>query len=227
MEDIQWKHRAHYPHPPALFNSPAAYSALFILVTLHDSKGGSFYFMIFLKSPRAEFLKKTFFFCLSHGLSPQPIPPGPYATPQNYGAPFTPAPPSALHMGGANYSQMPPGSFISGQCLRRRWHCSSCKAPKCVLNMTVRKKKKSFVSRKCSLWTYERQTGELLSDNRTSRGIRASVIIAQKKKLVWSVWHLASWWLLLRFMLLCGGVVAVSVQLCLWLRNWFLSQHVI
>lgn len=46
----------------------------------------------------------------------QPIPPGPYATPQNYGAPFTPAPPSALHLGGANYSQMPPGSFISGQC---------------------------------------------------------------------------------------------------------------
>ncbi|XP_032439519.1 chromodomain-helicase-DNA-binding protein 3 isoform X2 [Xiphophorus hellerii] len=42
-----------------------------------------------------------------------PIPPGPYATPQNYGAPFTPAPPSALHIGGANYSQMPPGSFIS------------------------------------------------------------------------------------------------------------------
>ncbi|KAM8747507.1 chromodomain-helicase-DNA-binding protein 3 isoform 1-T1 [Acanthopagrus schlegelii] len=45
--------------------------------------------------------------------TPPPIPPGPYATPQNYGAPFTPAPPSALHMGGANYSQMPPGSFIS------------------------------------------------------------------------------------------------------------------
>uniref|UniRef100_A0A3Q3IP18 CHD C-terminal 2 domain-containing protein n=1 Tax=Monopterus albus TaxID=43700 RepID=A0A3Q3IP18_MONAL len=44
---------------------------------------------------------------------PPPIPPGPYTTPQNYGAPFTPAPPSALHMGGANYSQMPPGSFIS------------------------------------------------------------------------------------------------------------------
>uniref|UniRef100_A0A669B657 Chromodomain helicase DNA binding protein 3 n=1 Tax=Oreochromis niloticus TaxID=8128 RepID=A0A669B657_ORENI len=53
-------------------------------------------------------------------LSRLPIPPGPYATPQNYGAPFTPAPPSALHMGGANYSQMPPGSFISGQCLRLR-----------------------------------------------------------------------------------------------------------
>uniref|UniRef100_H3D637 Chromodomain helicase DNA binding protein 3 n=1 Tax=Tetraodon nigroviridis TaxID=99883 RepID=H3D637_TETNG len=45
--------------------------------------------------------------------TPSPIPPGPYATPQNYGAPFTPAPPGALHMGGANYSQMPPGSFIS------------------------------------------------------------------------------------------------------------------
>ncbi|XP_034020722.1 LOW QUALITY PROTEIN: chromodomain-helicase-DNA-binding protein 3 [Thalassophryne amazonica] len=45
--------------------------------------------------------------------TPPPIPPGPYATPQNYGAPFTPAPPSILHMGGANYSQMPPGSFIS------------------------------------------------------------------------------------------------------------------
>uniref|UniRef100_A0A8D3DYK8 Chromodomain helicase DNA binding protein 3 n=1 Tax=Scophthalmus maximus TaxID=52904 RepID=A0A8D3DYK8_SCOMX len=53
-------------------------------------------------------------------LSRLPILPGPYATPQNYGAPFTPAPPSALHMGGANYSQMPPGSFISGQCLERR-----------------------------------------------------------------------------------------------------------
>ncbi|XP_049923604.1 chromodomain-helicase-DNA-binding protein 3 isoform X1 [Epinephelus moara] len=45
--------------------------------------------------------------------TPPPIPPGPYATPHNYGAPFTPAPPSALLMGGANYSQMPPGSFIS------------------------------------------------------------------------------------------------------------------
>ncbi|XP_063757064.1 chromodomain-helicase-DNA-binding protein 3 isoform X1 [Eleginops maclovinus] len=44
---------------------------------------------------------------------PPPIPPGPYATPHNYGAPFTPAPPSALLMGGANYSQMPPGSFLS------------------------------------------------------------------------------------------------------------------
>ncbi|CAG5929168.1 unnamed protein product, partial [Menidia menidia] len=32
---------------------------------------------------------------------------------RNYGAPFSPAPPGALHMGGANYSQMPPGSFIS------------------------------------------------------------------------------------------------------------------
>lgn len=54
---------------------------------------------------------------LQNNVSPsvQPIPPGPYTTPQNYGAPFTPAPPSALHMGGANYSQMPPGSFISGQ----------------------------------------------------------------------------------------------------------------
>lgn len=42
-----------------------------------------------------------------------PIPVGPYATPHNYGGPFTPAPPGALHIGGANYSQMPPGSFIS------------------------------------------------------------------------------------------------------------------
>uniref|UniRef100_A0A6Q2XZJ2 Uncharacterized protein n=1 Tax=Esox lucius TaxID=8010 RepID=A0A6Q2XZJ2_ESOLU len=44
---------------------------------------------------------------------PPTIPPGPYATPQNFGAPFTPAPPGVLPMGGANYSQMPPGSFIS------------------------------------------------------------------------------------------------------------------
>lgn len=54
-----------------------------------------------------------------HGfLSCQPIPPGPYATPQNYGPPFTPAPP-AMALAAANYSQMPPGSFISGE------HCCS------------------------------------------------------------------------------------------------------
>ncbi|XP_056298167.1 chromodomain-helicase-DNA-binding protein 3 isoform X1 [Pseudoliparis swirei] len=45
--------------------------------------------------------------------TPPPIPSGPYATPHNYGAPFTPAPPSALLMGGANYGHMSPGSFIS------------------------------------------------------------------------------------------------------------------
>ncbi|XP_062850271.1 chromodomain-helicase-DNA-binding protein 3 isoform X1 [Trichomycterus rosablanca] len=44
--------------------------------------------------------------------TPPPIPPGPYATPQNYGPPFTPAPP-AMALATANYSQMPPGSFIS------------------------------------------------------------------------------------------------------------------
>ncbi|MCI4377370.1 hypothetical protein PGIGA_G00202880 [Pangasianodon gigas] len=44
--------------------------------------------------------------------TPPPIPPGPYATPQNYGPPFTPAPP-AMALAAANYSQMPPGSFIS------------------------------------------------------------------------------------------------------------------
>ncbi|CAL8241609.1 unnamed protein product [Merluccius merluccius] len=49
--------------------------------------------------------------------APPPIPPGPYATPHNYGAPFAPGPPSSLHMAGANYSQMPPGSFISGKCV--------------------------------------------------------------------------------------------------------------
>ncbi|CAB1351653.1 unnamed protein product [Coregonus sp. 'balchen'] len=41
------------------------------------------------------------------------IPPGPYATPQNFGPTFTPVPPGVLPMGGANYSQMPPGSFVS------------------------------------------------------------------------------------------------------------------
>ncbi|XP_062372210.1 chromodomain-helicase-DNA-binding protein 3 isoform X1 [Sardina pilchardus] len=45
--------------------------------------------------------------------TPPPIPPGPYATPQNYGAPFTPAPPGGMALAGANYTQMPPGSFIS------------------------------------------------------------------------------------------------------------------
>uniref|UniRef100_A0A3B4CQA4 DNA helicase n=1 Tax=Pygocentrus nattereri TaxID=42514 RepID=A0A3B4CQA4_PYGNA len=47
--------------------------------------------------------------------TPPPIPPGPYATPQNYGPPFTPAPPGGMTLAGANYSQMPPGSFISVQ----------------------------------------------------------------------------------------------------------------
>ncbi|XP_064184930.1 chromodomain-helicase-DNA-binding protein 3 isoform X2 [Anguilla rostrata] len=56
--------------------------------------------------------------------TPPPIPPGPYATPQNFGAPFTPAPTGTLHLGGANYSQMPPGSFISeaGSCLKTKEH---------------------------------------------------------------------------------------------------------
>uniref|UniRef100_A0A8C1KIR6 Chromodomain helicase DNA binding protein 3 n=1 Tax=Cyprinus carpio TaxID=7962 RepID=A0A8C1KIR6_CYPCA len=45
--------------------------------------------------------------------TPPPIPPGPYATPQNYGPPFTPAPSAALTLAGANYNQMPPGAFIS------------------------------------------------------------------------------------------------------------------
>ncbi|XP_061093053.1 chromodomain-helicase-DNA-binding protein 3 isoform X3 [Conger conger] len=56
--------------------------------------------------------------------TPPPIPPGPYATPQNFGAPFTPAPTGALLLGGANYSQMPPGSFISeaGSCLKTKEH---------------------------------------------------------------------------------------------------------
>ncbi|XP_061106034.1 chromodomain-helicase-DNA-binding protein 3-like [Conger conger] len=45
--------------------------------------------------------------------APPPIPLGPYATPHNFGAPFTPAPPGAMSLGGTNYSHMPPGSFIS------------------------------------------------------------------------------------------------------------------
>uniref|UniRef100_A0A672TAQ3 Chromodomain helicase DNA binding protein 3 n=1 Tax=Sinocyclocheilus grahami TaxID=75366 RepID=A0A672TAQ3_SINGR len=51
----------------------------------------------------------------SSGTSAPPIPPGPYATPQNYGPPFTPAPSAALTLAGSNYSQMPHGAFISGQ----------------------------------------------------------------------------------------------------------------
>ncbi|XP_046707759.1 chromodomain-helicase-DNA-binding protein 3 isoform X1 [Silurus meridionalis] len=55
--------------------------------------------------------------------TPPPIPPGPYATPQNYGPPFTPAPP-AMALAVANYSQMPPGSFISEAplCLKTKEH---------------------------------------------------------------------------------------------------------
>ncbi|XP_009301392.1 chromodomain-helicase-DNA-binding protein 3 isoform X1 [Danio rerio] len=56
--------------------------------------------------------------------TPPPIPPGPYATPQNFGPPFTPAPSAALALAGANYSQMPPGSFISEapSCLKTKEH---------------------------------------------------------------------------------------------------------
>ncbi|XP_064207642.1 chromodomain-helicase-DNA-binding protein 3-like isoform X1 [Anguilla rostrata] len=55
---------------------------------------------------------------------PPPIPLGPYATPHNFGAPFTPAPPGAMSLGGTNYSHMPPGSFISeaGTFLKTKEH---------------------------------------------------------------------------------------------------------
>uniref|UniRef100_A0A8B9ZZZ9 Chromodomain helicase DNA binding protein 3 n=1 Tax=Anas zonorhyncha TaxID=75864 RepID=A0A8B9ZZZ9_9AVES len=46
---------------------------------------------------------------------PQTFPPGPYATPQSYGGTFGTPPAGALPPGGANYSQMPPGSFITGE----------------------------------------------------------------------------------------------------------------
>lgn len=45
----------------------------------------------------------------------QVFPPGPYATPPGYGAAFSSAPVGALAAAGANYSQMPAGSFITGQ----------------------------------------------------------------------------------------------------------------
>lgn len=45
----------------------------------------------------------------------QAFPPGPYATPPGYGAAFSAAPVGALAVAGANYSQMPAGSFITGQ----------------------------------------------------------------------------------------------------------------
>uniref|UniRef100_A0A671NHS4 Chromodomain-helicase-DNA-binding protein 3-like n=1 Tax=Sinocyclocheilus anshuiensis TaxID=1608454 RepID=A0A671NHS4_9TELE len=56
--------------------------------------------------------------------TPPPIPPGPYATPQNYGPPFTPAPSMALTLAGASYSQMSPGAFISEAppCLKTKEH---------------------------------------------------------------------------------------------------------
>ncbi|GAB0201163.1 chromodomain-helicase-DNA-binding protein 3-like [Grus japonensis] len=44
---------------------------------------------------------------------PPTFPPGPYATPQSYGGTFGTPPAGALPPGGANYSQMPPGSFIT------------------------------------------------------------------------------------------------------------------
>uniref|UniRef100_A0A8C3P2P6 Uncharacterized protein n=1 Tax=Chrysemys picta bellii TaxID=8478 RepID=A0A8C3P2P6_CHRPI len=40
------------------------------------------------------------------------FPPGPYATPQSFGGSFSAG---ALPTGGANYSHMPAGSFITGQ----------------------------------------------------------------------------------------------------------------
>ncbi|XP_059574600.1 chromodomain-helicase-DNA-binding protein 3 isoform X3 [Alligator mississippiensis] len=52
----------------------------------------------------------------SKGTESQPtpaFPPGPYATPPSYGGSFGAAPPGVLPTGGANYSQMPAGSFIT------------------------------------------------------------------------------------------------------------------
>ncbi|XP_058876849.1 chromodomain-helicase-DNA-binding protein 3 isoform X1 [Acipenser ruthenus] len=49
----------------------------------------------------------------SEAQSSTPIPPGPYATPPNFGPAFSPAPSGTVTTGGANYSQMAPGSFIS------------------------------------------------------------------------------------------------------------------
>ncbi|XP_039552588.1 chromodomain-helicase-DNA-binding protein 3-like, partial [Passer montanus] len=47
---------------------------------------------------------------------PPSFPPGPYATPPSFGGSFGTPPGGALpHPGGANYSQMPPGSFIAGE----------------------------------------------------------------------------------------------------------------
>lgn len=53
---------------------------------------------------------------LTSACSPfQAFPPGPYATPPGYGAAFSAAPVGALAAAGANYSQMPAGSFITGE----------------------------------------------------------------------------------------------------------------
>lgn len=52
----------------------------------------------------------------SKGAEPHPtpaFPPGPYATPPGYGVAFSAAPVGALAAAGANYSQMPAGSFIT------------------------------------------------------------------------------------------------------------------
>ncbi|XP_028654175.1 chromodomain-helicase-DNA-binding protein 3 isoform X1 [Erpetoichthys calabaricus] len=45
--------------------------------------------------------------------APPPIPPGPYATPPNFGASFNTTSSGTLSAGSGNYTQMPTGSFVS------------------------------------------------------------------------------------------------------------------
>uniref|UniRef100_A0A674C229 Chromodomain helicase DNA binding protein 3 n=1 Tax=Salmo trutta TaxID=8032 RepID=A0A674C229_SALTR len=86
--------------------------------------------------------------------TPPTIPPGPYATPQNFGPAFTPVPPGVLPMGGANYSQMPPGSFVSGQwlhCARFIFNSDGLCKPCCLPVRTFGNK---FSHLKCDLALY-------------------------------------------------------------------------
>lgn len=65
--------------------------------------------------PSASFLSGPALTHTLHCSLFQAFPPGPYATPPGYGVAFSAAPVGALGAAGANYSQMPAGSFITGQ----------------------------------------------------------------------------------------------------------------
>ncbi|XP_077444255.1 chromodomain-helicase-DNA-binding protein 3 isoform X3 [Stigmatopora argus] len=107
--------------------------------------------------------------------APPPIPPGPYATPQNYGA-FSSAPAGALFVGGANYSQMPPGSFVSEAAGGAAWGAGGGPA---AANACQKTKEHDVVQRQrvVDLWKDGKSEGAIGLELRMPKSTVHSIIV--------------------------------------------------